>query len=329
MREGDSSETHRTADRGSRRAGDSRASATFNQLEGLRPLTYMHTVPTQLETDTQNFFIFWKDKPNNVGSFPRECVNVIHSYFEDILHIPRFIGNASQYLNGVPGFTLIRPDGTNKPGFGDLVVFDYKPDGHIGILNWTSAGFINCFEQNFPLNSVCHFQTHDYAHIAGWLHWNGVIRDSRITDHIADSSKMVLNYTVYNGSADLMQQAHQLLLAYGKGRFDATFDFRTAPQQKSGVFTTDEQVIFLHNTPTSPFVFFFYESGIPNYAQIATAQVPQTNVIMSCATPAVQSPLNLVYEMCNALSLYLNKPLPPDSYTPDSAFVQKRFDLLT
>ena len=117
------------------------------------------------------FFAKWKDSFNDFDkTYGSQCVDVIKQFFQDVLLIPPIKGNAIDYWRDIPGFTRIKKTPFNRPQTGDLVVWNINlPYGHIGICNWTSFIQGNCFEQNFPLDSPCHFQTHSYRNILGWL----------------------------------------------------------------------------------------------------------------------------------------------------------------
>jgi hypothetical protein len=118
-----------------------------------------------------DFFIKWNGKFCQTGSFPGQCVNIAKEYMVNFLGLPEFKGNAIDYWNkNVPGFIKIKKNYLNRPLPGDIVVFNYGILGHVGICNWTTLYQIQCFEQNNPVGSPCHFQTHlTYWSIIGWL----------------------------------------------------------------------------------------------------------------------------------------------------------------
>lgn len=241
----------------------------------------------QLQVDTQNFFKVWKDKVNPFPSIPGECVSIVKQYFQDILKIPVHHGNAKSYLNGVPGFTLIHPDGDNKPEFGDLVIFNYPPDDHIGILNWTSASFINCFEQNFPLKSPCHFQTHDYTHIAGWLHWNG--------SHPQKTLKIARIGNLPDKAPFL-----NLLTTYGIKTEVVDYSIHINNQDSLNQESTYNLLDFVN--PQETFIQIFYTStqAVPYATSYAS---PKGKYVSTLPTtdPAVQA-----FELSHCLQLYCN-----------------------
>lgn len=131
----------------------------------------------------------------------------------------------------------------------------------------------------------------------------------------------VMKYTVFNGDPNLMEQARQLLVQYSGGKIDCIFKY-LVHDFGSGIFTTDKQISMFKDAD-SGFVFAFYDADIPNYSQIATAQVPGTDIILSAATPLIQPVLWIVYELVNALYAKLGI-VGDDIYTPDEGFIRNK-----
>jgi hypothetical protein len=120
-----------------------------------------------------DFFLEWNGKICNTGSYPGQCVNIIKQYYVEVFNRPAIAGNAIdyQYQTGFIKKTIF-----SKPLPGDIVIFNYGKLGHIGICNWTTFFSFNCFEQNNPVGSPCHFVTHyTYASVLGWVHYEPVV----------------------------------------------------------------------------------------------------------------------------------------------------------
>jgi hypothetical protein len=118
----------------------------------------------------QDFFIEWNGKQNDIGTYKGECVNVVKSYFQEVLGLPPFMGNAIDYFNTPPtGFTKIKKSLLAYPQPGDIIIFNYASFGHVAIANWVRTFDLNCFGQNDPIGSPCHFKDYSYKSILGWL----------------------------------------------------------------------------------------------------------------------------------------------------------------
>lgn len=254
----------------------------------------------------EDFNIFWNGKFNPFPTKPNECVCVTKQYMQDVLGLPPFHGDAIDYWNTPPaGFKKIPKGLPPKPG--DFIIFDYPPDGHISICNWARSYDFNSFEQNSPIGSPCHFVDHpNYDHVLGYLR--------------PIPTKFVMEYTVYNGDSNLLIQAQNLLIQYSGGKLDCRFDFKTIPTQSS--FTTDQQIQFLKVHATNQFIFYFYDAHLSG-SQMATAEVPQTGKILTAATPFIQDPNFIVYEMVNGMYDFLHQP-GDDIYVPSPEFTKQK-----
>jgi len=119
------------------------------------------------------FFLKWKDKYCNIGTYPGQCVNVVKAYFSEVLGLTPFTGNAIDYWNNPPqGFEKISKTLFNRPNPGDIVIWgtSYNPIyGHIAICNWSRFYDIGVFEQNNPVGSTCHYSDRNYKGVLGWL----------------------------------------------------------------------------------------------------------------------------------------------------------------
>lgn len=121
--------------------------------------------------NSTDFFLQWNNKycdfDNTSGS---QCVDIVKQYFQDVLGLPPFKGNAIDYwTSGVPGFKSIPNSLFSWPKPGDLVVWNYGQFGHIAIVNWSRTFDMGVFEQNNPVGSPCHYSDRNYKNVLGWL----------------------------------------------------------------------------------------------------------------------------------------------------------------
>ena len=161
-----------------------------------------------------SFFFRWNGKKNDNGTFPGQCVNLIKSYFKEVLGIEPILGNAIDYWKDIPGFKRIKKGLFTYPKPGDIVIWDksYGQYGHIGIVNWVRTFDFGAFEQNNPVGSPCHFQDHTYKGVIGWLRPEPVkelrvaVRGLQIPANVADrifefsGGRIKATFTTYPGS---------------------------------------------------------------------------------------------------------------------------------
>ncbi len=269
------------------------------------PLGLQNSKVIKTKMTLESFYQTWNGKYCDFDhAYGPQCTDVVKEYLKDVLNLPPIPGNAIDYTKH-PLF--IPKNGHPEPG--DILVFDYPPVGHVSICVWWSELQVGCFGQNDPVGSPCGFKVYSYKDILGWIR--------------PKSQKFTLDYTVFNGTPSLMEQARQLLVQYSGGKLDCTFDYKTVPTQP-GVFTTDKQVHFLKTHSTNPFVFYFYDAGLSG-SQMATAEVPTTGKVMTCATPLTQDPLLILYEFVNAVYAHLHRP-GDDIYIPTEEFVKEKIN---
>ena len=119
------------------------------------------------------FFLQWNRKFNNFDSiYGNQCVDIIKQYFQDVLGLPPRKGNAIDYWTDISGFQRIPRNWFNTPKPGDIIIWKSTASniyGHIAICNWVRMLDFGSFEQNLPVGSPCHYQTHNYRGVVGWL----------------------------------------------------------------------------------------------------------------------------------------------------------------
>jgi len=119
-----------------------------------------------------SFFSAWNNEFCNLGRIAGQCVDIAKQYFQDILGLPIFIGNAIDYWTNLPqGFTKIVKTPTNFPQQGDIIIWSKTLGqyGHISICSQADLNSFTSFEQNWPKGSPCHFMRHTYKYVLGWL----------------------------------------------------------------------------------------------------------------------------------------------------------------
>ncbi len=146
-----------------------------------------------------------------------------------------------------------------------------------------------------------------------------------------------MNYTVVNTEPNLMENARQLLFQLSGGKIDCTFNYQQLPPihpLNSQVLTVDEQIPFLKNFPIpTRFGFVKYQSSM-SLNQMTTAQIPQTQNIVTFATANNQDPMVVCFEMTHALFKQLQSKgiqiADPDNLTNADwlGFVKQNLELI-
>ncbi len=276
------------------------------------------------------FFLEWLGKENDNGSYKGECVNLIHSYYEEVLGLTRFVGNAKDYLKET---RIPKVFGQIMPS--DIVVFNYGDVGHIGVCVWSRAVDFECMEQNNPIGSPCHYVYHQNStNVIGilrpTLHENTVPRPNHVPEV---GKKFTMSYTAINSDPSLLEQARQILLKDSNGRIDCSFQYQQLPPIVSPtLWTSDEQTLFLKNFPVStPFCYISYQGYDPNHFDARTSTVAGSKVYLT-ASYNVTDPVAVAFEMLHGLQEYiLDKGfpigLPLDNYNATPELVQAKVDL--
>lgn len=113
------------------------------------------------------------------GVFGAQCVDLMNQYIVDVLGISnpiQILGGATAYeiyQNANDSrFTKIINTPNGVPNVGDMVFWDTTIGnaGHVDIFLSGDTNSFTGFDQNWPVGSPCHQQTHDYNGVAGWLH---------------------------------------------------------------------------------------------------------------------------------------------------------------
>lgn len=139
------------------------------------------------------------DKWNNVGCdfdgvYGFQCVDVFKQFNKDVVGGLNVNGNAIDYWTTYPtGFySKVANTPTGVPIEGDVMIWGKTLGqyGHIAIFHTGNADKFVSFDQNYPLGSVCHFQSHDYKGVLGWLHPNKLPAETPTADPVTDKTKI-------------------------------------------------------------------------------------------------------------------------------------------
>lgn len=122
----------------------------------------------------QEFF----DKYNNKGVdydgyYGFQCMDLAHQFAVEVVgqDIPSAPAAKDVWQKDCPGYEKITntPDGV--PQKGDIVIWgaEVGPYGHIAVFDHGDINSFTSFDQNWPVNSLCHLQNHSYKGVLGWL----------------------------------------------------------------------------------------------------------------------------------------------------------------
>lgn len=108
-----------------------------------------------------------------------QCVDLYRQYVHEVLEIPQspaVPGAKDIWTTYLPQyFERITNTPTGVPEPGDVVIWgtDLGQYGHVSIFLSGGTTRFTSFDQNYPVGSLCHKQTHNYAGVLGWLRFKG------------------------------------------------------------------------------------------------------------------------------------------------------------
>ena len=122
----------------------------------------------------------------NGDQYKNQCTDMVWKYIVDVVGTdpnPYKTNAKNIFYNFASNavFQKIVNLPTNFPSKGDIVFYDYSPSvlnpyGHVDICDTANLNVLNCFSQNWPLKSPCHFIKHTYGsrllgwRVIGWFH---------------------------------------------------------------------------------------------------------------------------------------------------------------
>jgi hypothetical protein len=102
-----------------------------------------------------------------------QCVDLFEFYNKECIGGTPVYGNAVDIWTRYPKnlYDQITNTPENCPVEGDIIIWGTTIGayGHIAVCRDAGLNAFNSFDQNWPLNSPCHFQAHNYHGVLGWL----------------------------------------------------------------------------------------------------------------------------------------------------------------
>ena len=267
----------------------------------------------------QDFFSKYNNKFLDYdNAYGNQCVDLVKAYFKEVLNLNPIQGDAIQYWWKVPqGFTAIKNTPLNYPQQGDLIVWNYPPNGHIAICQSANLLSLVCFEQNNPIGSPCHSAKHNYKSVLGWLRPNPIFPKvplqiacigSKMPD-IASWQAEVSKYSSGKISFNVVQYTKDI-----KGKIDQANAYN---------------IIDVMN-PKEKFVFIFFQ-GPANSNMYASSYYPSANCYIT--TCPFAEPRALAFEFAHQLQKFYDDnrgSLPfveiTDSNFPSDDFIKAKYD---
>ena len=109
------------------------------------------------------------------GAWGDQCVDLFRQYVKEVLRVPQsppVIGAKHIWDSYLPEhFSRIDNTLRGVPKKGDVVIWgvDFGEFGHVAIFIEGTTRSFKSFDQNYPLGSKCHIQSHKYTGVLGWL----------------------------------------------------------------------------------------------------------------------------------------------------------------
>lgn len=108
------------------------------------------------------------------GYYGFQCMDLAHKYAVDCVGKDFSPAPAAKdvWNQNIDGYDKIANSLTGVPTKGDIVIWGTGVGayGHIAIFDHGDANTFTSFDQNWPLNSLCHLQNHNYTGVLGWFH---------------------------------------------------------------------------------------------------------------------------------------------------------------
>lgn len=122
-----------------------------------------------------------------------QCVDLANAYLRDVCnHSIVEWTNACDFPYKIKDMEwIVNDEITDLPKEGDIIIWNKNVGGgagHIAIFLEGTTSKFNSFDQNWPLYSPCHVQSHTYTNVDGWLRPKSVIIDN-MTDIVSELIK--------------------------------------------------------------------------------------------------------------------------------------------
>jgi hypothetical protein len=131
------------------------------------------------------------------GYYGFQCMDLAHQYAVEVVGKDFAPAPAAKdvWAQNPEGYDKISNTPDNAPQKGDIIIWGVGvgPFGHIAICDdATELSFIS-FDQNWPINSLCHLQNHNYNGVLGWFHpQSSAILPQNSTQSFTDQTKIPL-----------------------------------------------------------------------------------------------------------------------------------------
>jgi hypothetical protein len=105
----------------------------------------------------------------NNDAYKNQCKDLFSAYNKEVVGNDKYIyGDAKDLLNNAPKEYY---DKAGTPQKGDAVIWGtgIGKYGHVAIFIEGNKNGFTSFDQNFPIDSPCHLQNHNYKNIIGYL----------------------------------------------------------------------------------------------------------------------------------------------------------------
>ncbi len=124
-----------------------------------------------------------------------QCMDLAEQYNKDVVGANRIGGNAKDAVNNYDRnkYSYIVNTPTGVPSQGDIIVWGVMPGnayGHIAIYDNGNVNDFVSLDQNWPVGSLTHLQSHNYNYVLGWLHPKTVAKN---WDDVVQRMKNALN----------------------------------------------------------------------------------------------------------------------------------------
>lgn len=277
--------------------------------------------------NSTEFFLKYNKKFLDVdGVNGPQCVDVTKAYFQEVLGLPFFKGNAIDYWTDIPGFQRITKTWYNYPKPGDVIVWNtnVNPFGHIAIVNWVRTFDFGAFEQNFPVGSACHYQEHNYKNVLGWLR--------PVPVQGPNVPKVPLKVAYLGQNPPVGGGFEAKVSEYSSGKISLTSQsYGGAYNPGQGMLTQEQSYQIVDQAGLSEkFIFIFYTPNNTS-AFYATYYYPAKDCVIT--TCPGNDPRTLSFEFAHQVQMFFNThrgALPPveivDSMFPPDEMIRSKYD---
>ncbi len=107
------------------------------------------------------------------GYYGYQCMDLAHQFAVEVngQDIPAAPAAKDVWTKESPGYEKFENTPEAVPEKGDIIIWGVEvgPYGHIAVFDHGDVNGFVSFDQNWPINSSCHLQNHNYKGVLGWL----------------------------------------------------------------------------------------------------------------------------------------------------------------